>query len=182
MLNRLHRGGDEFGRVVGHVHLHAGGHFGLQGLDLFQDSIGGAQGVGARLLNDGDADAALAVEEAADAVVLGAQFDPRHVAQIGDAALSVRLQNNVGELIGIAETALDLDRQLEGGRAVGERRLADGAGGGLDVLGAQGGDDFGARQTALGRLGRVDPDAHRIVAAAEHLNRAHAVDPQQTVP
>ena len=181
MLHRLDRGGDEFRRVVGDGDGHALRQLGLDGLDLGQDAVGGAERIGAGLLDDGDADAALAVEEAADAIVLGAQFDAGDVTNAGHAAGGVGLDDHVGELVGIGQATLHLNRQLEGGGVGGEWRLADGAGRSLDVLGAQGRDDVGTRQTSLGRLGRVDPDAHRIVAAAEDLNLAHAVDPQQAV-
>ncbi|MNX78495.1 hypothetical protein D3C86_1100920 [compost metagenome] len=181
VLHRLDRGGDEFRRVVGDGGGHARGQLGLDGLDLGQDLVGGGQGVGAGLLDDGDADAALAVEVAVDAIALGAQFDAGDVADAGHAAVGVGLDDHVGELVGIGQTTLDLHWQLEGGGAGGEGRLADGAGCGLDVLGAQGGDDVRAGQTALGGLGRIDPDPHRIVAAAEDLNLAHAVDPQEAV-
>jgi hypothetical protein len=54
-------------------------------------------------------------------------------------------------------------------------RLADGAGGDLDVLGSQRLDHFAGGQAERRRAARVDPHAHRIVASAEDLNVADPV-------
>ena len=181
VLHRLDRGGDEFRRIIGDRNVHAGRQFGTDGLNLFHDPVRRAQRIGARLLDDGHADAALAVKEAADAVILGAQLHAGDIANAGHPALGIGLDDDVREFVRVGQAALDLHRQLEG-RGIGvERRLADSPGGGLHVLGAQGGDDVRPGQAALGRLGRVDPDPHRIVAAAKDLDRADALDTQQPV-
>jgi hypothetical protein len=61
------------------------------------------------------------------------------------------------------------------------RRGADDAGSDLGVLLADGADDVRRRHAAGGQLLRVQPDAHRIVASAEGLHRAHAGHAQQVV-
>ncbi|MNI37509.1 hypothetical protein D3C73_916020 [compost metagenome] len=181
MLHGRDRGGDVFRRVIGDGVLHAGREVGLDGVQLGDDRLGGRQGVGARLLDDGDADAALAVEVAFDAVDFRAEFDAGDVADTGHAALGVGLEHDLAELFRGRQAALDLNRQLEGGGVGREGGLADRTAGGLDVLGLQGGDDLRRGQVACGRLGRVDPDPHGVVAAAEDLDAADAVDPQQAV-
>ncbi|MNI33592.1 hypothetical protein D3C73_875500 [compost metagenome] len=172
---------DIFGGVVGDGVFDARREVGCDDVQFLQNGRGRRQGVGPRLLDDGDGDARLAREGGVDVVVLGAQFDAGDIADAGQAALGVGLDDDVGELVRLGQPALDVDRKLEGRGVGGEGRLAHGPGGRLDVLRPQGGDDFRRRQVARGGLGRVDPDAHRIVAAAEHLDLADAVDPQQAV-
>mmetsp|Transcript_9838 Transcript_9838/g.18716 ORF Transcript_9838/g.18716 Transcript_9838/m.18716 type:complete len:226 (+) Transcript_9838:875-1552(+) len=60
-------------------------------------------------------------------------------------------------------------------------RCAHHAGGDLGVLLANRADHVGGRQVVAGQLGRVEPDAHRVVARAEAQHRAHARDAQQLV-
>ena len=60
-------------------------------------------------------------------------------------------------------------------------RLAERAGGDLDVLRAQRGDDLAGGQVERGGAAGIDPDPHRIVARAEQLHVADAVDPGQPV-
>ena len=182
VLHRLDRGGDEFGRVVGDADRRCP----AAASALTSSTSARTRSAVPRALAPGCWTMAMPTPRwpskiAADAVVLGAEFDAGDVAHAGDPALGVGLDDDVGELVGIGQTALHLDRQLEGGGVGGEGRLADGAGGGLDVLAAQGGDDVGGGQIARGGLGRVDPDPHRIVAAAEDLDAADALDAQQPV-
>ncbi len=61
------------------------------------------------------------------------------------------------------------------------RRCADDAGSGLNVLLADGIGDVACGKTAFGGLLRVDPDAHRIIAAAEYLHLTDARDTGDTV-
>ena len=62
-----------------------------------------------------------------------------------------------------------------------DRLLADGAGGNLHVLLADGADDVAGGQVAGGEFVRVEPDAHRIVARAENPHVARAGNAGQDV-
>jgi hypothetical protein len=70
----------------------------------------------------------------------------------------------------------DLKRSL-----LGDRRLIEHAGGDLDVLALQRLDHVGRGQADRLQAVGIDPDAHRIVAAAEHGDRADPVDAGQNV-
>ena len=63
----------------------------------------------------------------------------------------------------------------------GAGRGADDAGRGLHVLLADGAHHVARRQVALGDLARIEPHAHRVVAAAPHQHLAHALDARQAV-
>ncbi len=78
------------------------------------------------------------------------------------------------------QAALRVDRklQIESGLV---RRCADHAGGGLHVLRADFVDDVGGGEAALGDLLRIEPDPHRIVARAEQLHLADALDAREPV-
>ena len=179
-LDRGHRGLHELRRIVRDLIGDPLRHRWLQFLDRLQDLGGRRQGVRPRLLHDRQTNAAISAEVAAHAVVLRAEFDTRDVANAGHAAVGVGADNDIPELFGIGQTALNLHGQLIGCARVG-RSLAKRATGGLDVLGAKRSDDFTRGQVARRGLAGVDPDPHRIEAAAEHLDTADAVDPQHAV-
>ena len=90
------------------------------------------------------------------------------------------LDDDVAELLLALQAALRVDRELQvdAGQA---RRRADDAGRGLHVLRADLAHDVARRQAALRDLLRIEPDAHRIVAGAEQLHLADAVDARQPV-
>src|SRR5581483_1288490 len=106
--------------------------------------------------------------------ILCAKLDPGDIAQTREAAVGVAFQDDVAELLGRGEPTLRLDTELIGAAAVAEGRLADGAGGNLDILGAHGIDDFVNRQVPRSRQIRVDPDSHRVIASAEQARAADA--------
>ena len=180
-LHRLHRGGDIFGRIVGDRIYDAGREVLGRGLDLVQHQFGRVERVRAGLLDDCEGDAALAAERALDAVILAAELDPRHVPHPGERAGGIALDHHIGELGGVGQPALHLDRKLEGRIAVAVGRLPHRASGDLDVLGAQRLDDLAGGEVARRRLVRIDPDPHRIIAAAEHEDAADAFQAQQAV-
>ena len=72
------------------------------------------------------------------------------------------------------------DRELEG-LAVGHRRLAELAGGDLDVLLGDRVDHVRGGQVAERHLLRVEPDPHAVVALADIGDVADAVEPGQLV-
>ena len=97
----------------------------------------------------------------------------------GDARLA-RLDDDVGELLGIDQPAQRVDRQLEL-LALGHRLLADLAGGDLDVLLGDGREHVDGAQSERGHLVRVEPGAEAVVALAEIGDVGHAGQPPQFV-
>ena len=81
---------------------------------------------------------------------------------------------------GSLQAALDIDGQLQLAlAAIG--RAVDDAGRDLDILAAHGVDHVVGGHAALGDLLRVEPEAHGVIAAAEQLHIAHALDLGQLV-
>ena len=78
------------------------------------------------------------------------------------------LDHDVAELVRDGEPAERLHRDLERAR-MRDRRLIEHAGGDLDVLRLQRSGDVGRGQAERLQAIRIEPDAHRIIAAAEHL-------------
>ena len=97
---------------------------------LLADEPGGLERVRAGALVDREGDRGLAVERAGLVVRLRAELDPGDVAEPDDPAVGVGLEDHVGELLGVGEPAEGAHRVLED-LAVGDRRLADLAGGDL---------------------------------------------------
>ena len=62
-----------------------------------------------------------------------------------------------------------------------DRRLADLAGGDLQVLLAEGQHDVAGRHVPLRQLVGVEPDPHAVIALAEHGHVADAGQPRQLV-
>ncbi len=170
----------EDGGVVDDVVLDPLGEILLQALHGGADGVGHLQGVGARALEDRQGDGFLVVEVAAQGVVVRAELDAGHVAQVADLASRARTHHDVAELLLGGQAALGVDGDLEVGLA-GRGRRADLAGGDLDVLLAQGRDDVAGGHAAGRQLLGVQPDAHGIGAGAEHLHVAHAIGAGQGV-
>ena len=63
----------------------------------------------------------------------------------------------------------------------GRRRRAEDAGRDLDVLLANRANDVGRRQPARRQPIGIEPDAHAVLAGAEHLRAADAGDARQLV-
>jgi hypothetical protein len=103
-------------------------------------------------------------------VVEGGQLHPGHVLQAHHGRGRL-LDQDVGELVGIGKPAERLHRHLEGAWLI-DRRLAEHARRDLDVLALQGRDDVPRRQPERLQAVGIEPDAHGIVAAAEHGDRA----------
>ena len=82
---------------------------------------------------------------------------------------------------GEAQPALRLQVHLEGAGSVGPRRLADGAGGDLGIGPAQRLHHVARRQAARRHPVGIQPDPHGIVARAEDLRVADALQPRQPV-
>ena len=93
----------------------------------------------------------------------------------GDAAVGVGRHDDVVELLRGRQPAERLHRDLKAAGRFG-RRLIDGAGRDLDVVGPQRRDDVAGGEAADLHLGGIEPDPHRVVAGAEHDGVADAVD------
>src|SRR5690606_36310112 len=115
---------------------------------FFQHTVRGSQLVGTRLRDDGNADGGQVAGEGAHAVVLARDLDARDVTQACEGTVAIDLEHDVGEFLRRFQSPFYLNGQLEGGLAVRNRLLADGAGSHLHVLAAQRGDDFTGRQVA----------------------------------
>ena len=107
------------------------------------------------------------------------QFDLRDILHSHNCVRGL-LDHDVAELGGVRKTAERLHRDLERAGLV-DRRLIQDAGRDLDVLALQGERHIVGGQPERLQLGRIEPDAHGIVAAAEHGDRAHAVDSSEHV-
>ena len=105
---------------------------------------------------------------------------PGDVAQPCDFAVGAALDDDVAELLFGLQAALRVDGELEI-EARHARRGTDHAGRRLDVLRPDRAHDVAGRQPALGDLLRIEPDPHRIVAGAEQLHVADALDARQPV-
>ena len=122
----------------------------------------------------------LVVEQGAQGVLLGAEFQARQVAEPHDRAVRVALDDDLSELLGALQAALDVDRQLNlNAFVIG--RAADLAGGDLDVLAAHRVQHLVGGQILLGDLVRVEPQAHGVVARAEQAHLADPAHPGQLV-
>jgi hypothetical protein len=172
--------GDEVGGVVDDVVLQAGGEVLRQVLHRRQDFFGGGERVGAGALEDQQRHRRALVEITVGVVVLGAELDAADVANARHAAVGIGPDDDVQELALVREAAESLDVQLEGA-GPGYRRLVEHAGGDLDVLRLERGDDLAGGEVARRRALGIEPDAHGVVAGAEHPHVADAVEAGQHV-
>ena len=92
------------------------------------------------------------------------------------------LDDDVVELLCASEPSLSLDHQLKRhGRSRGDGRLAEPAGGNLDVLLADGLDHVAGGHAQGGEFLGIEPYTHAVVARAEERHVAHALDARQVV-
>ena len=179
-LNRFDRFADEFGRVPNDAIGDARREILRRRLHFADHALGRGERIRARPLGDSEDQGFLAGQIAVDAIVVRAELDPPDIGNAREGAVGRRLDDDVGELLGVPEAALRFDVELKG-RAIVVGRLADRAGGDLDILGAKSGDHLARGHPARRGAARVDPHPHRIVAAAEHLDVADAFDAGQPV-
>ena len=152
----------------------------LQPLHLGDDGVRGGERVGAGALEDAEGGGRLVVEVGVQRVVLRAQLDAGDVAQARHRPVRLGADHDVLELLGRTQPSQRAHRQGEPARRH-RRRLVDRTGRDLEVRRPQRQHDFAGREVARGNAGRVEPDAHRVVAAAEHQHVADAVDAGQHV-
>ena len=138
------------------------------------------QRVGARGLKDADPDRLLVVEHRAEGIAPRGQLDARHVPEPGQLPVRSGLDDDLPELLLVDQAATRVHRELVV-HSLRHRRRADHAGRDLHVLLPDGAHHVARGEPARGDLLRVEPDPHRIVAATEHLDLAHARDPPDDV-
>ena len=146
----------------------------------FLTPAGGIHGIGSRQLIDRDDSARLSVQVAGHAVVLRAQFHSRHVADAHNPGLGSFANDDLLELLRRREAALRAHRVSE--RLSFGNRFAAHLSGGVDgVLRLDGGDNLRNGDLQLRQLVGLHPEAHGVLAGAEHLNRADALHASQLV-
>ena len=156
---------------------------------LAVDCLGGGHRVGAGQLEDGDRDGGLTVEPAGHLLVFGAKLHPADVANPHDAggtggpftaAALPGLHDHLGKLFGRRQPPGGVDRQLKVDHADG-RLAAESPCGHLHVLLAKRSHHIASGEAAGGELVGVEPDPHRVVAAAEKAHVAHARNPGEGI-
>ena len=106
--------------------------------------------------------------------LLRQRIDARDIAQAHQRPVGrIGAHDDVAELLRVAQATRGVDLHLEG-RAGGGRRLADLAGGNLDVLLGDGVLHVHRRDAQIGKLVGIEPDTHRIATFTEDLNIADA--------
>ena len=144
------------------------------------DPVGRSQGVGARQLEHGEHNGGFAVQVAIDVGVFGAEFDVPHISDPRDLAVVPRLDDDLGELLGLEQAAQGVDGILEID-ARGHRRLADASGRHLHILLVQRVHDIARHHAARGQLLRVKPHAHAVIARPQERHVADAGEPGEGV-
>ena len=176
LVDRL---GDELGRVVTDVVIEPLGETGLQ----FRHGVGNAfcrsKRIRSRPLRHQHRDRGLPQHEAVSGIVQRAQFDPGDIAQPHSAAAFAGLNDDVLELRHVPQPSREGEIGLEG--AVGDRRTGELATRDLQVLGPDRGQNVACRHTEGCDLVGIKPQPHRVIAGAEDLDVADAVEPQQLV-
>src|SRR5690606_32370353 len=125
-------------------------------------------GVGGGGTDDAQADVGHAVAAQVGTPLLGAQFDPGHVAQAHHVAVGALADRQPRELLRGTVAAFHAQGEIARGRF-------DAAGGQLDVLRAQRRFDVARGDAARGHGVAVQPDAHGIALGAAQLHAGHAV-------
>ena len=170
---------DELGRIVADIVVEPFGETGLELDHGVGNVLGGGQRVGAGALGHQHRNRGFAQQEAVGGVVERAQFDPGHVAQPHGAAVGAGLDDDVLELPDVLQPAGEGEIGLE--RAVGDRRGRELAAGDLQVLGADRRQHVAGGHAQRCDLVGIEPQPHRIIARAENLDVADAVEPKQLV-
>ena len=169
----------ENGRVIGDGEIYTLGKFLFQLGHPLPDVLGDRQCIRPGKLKHAHGDGALIVDQAAQRILAGAKFGASDILEPKLFAVRSRFDDDVVKFVFFDESALGVDGEFKGN--VGSRLLADGAGGDLNILLANGVDDVTRSQSACGSLVRIDPDPHGIVAAAEELNLADTLQTAEFV-
>ena len=174
-IDLVHRGGDELRGVerdvVAHPPRKAAGQIGHLALDLPHHR----QRVGARRLEHRQTGGWFAVRGEGLRVGLRAEFHVADIANPGDRAVRAGFHDDVLELRHVGQPAGDVQGVLEA--LPGCRRGADLAGGDLRALLLQRGGDVADGQSARLHQPGIEPDAHGVLASAEHHHGAYSRQP-----
>ena len=130
------------------------------------------QGVGSGSLIDRDENRRFVVKSRTRCVLQGAEFDASDVTQVHNGvATRPGMDDNVAELLRVAQAAHGIDLELEFG--IGRRgRLAQSPGRDLDVLLLDCLLDIRRGDAKRGELVRIEPHAHRVAPFAEDVDVA----------
>ncbi|MCY1185495.1 hypothetical protein D9M73_262780 [compost metagenome] len=121
MDHRLDRAAHEDGRVVDDLVVHALREALFQLGHLRPHLVGNVDGIGTRALEDRHRHRFLVVEQGAQGVLVGAQFNPGYVLEAGDFAVRTTADDHVLELFFGDQAPLGVDRHLEAGGVGGWR-------------------------------------------------------------
>ena len=177
--HRVDRLLDELRRVVDDGVFDAGRKPLRQLCHQIGDALGGVERIGAGPLENGERDGGIVVEIGIRRIIERGELDFGDVAQPHHRAGRL-FHDDVAELRGRIEPAERLHRDLERAR-MRHRWLVEHAGGDLDILPLQGIGHVGRGQAERLQAVRIEPDTHRVIAAAEHGDRADAVDAGQRI-
>ena len=131
-------------------------------------------------LKHADRDGIFVVEQAAHRVAIGADLHASDVADARDLAVRRRANDDIRELFFRRQPPLRINGQLE--RRIARRGgSAEDAGGDLKVLLADGAHDVRRRELSRREFVRIEPDAHAVLARAEHLRASHSGQSRQLV-
>ena len=146
--------------------------------ELFQggvDPVGRLQGVGAGGEIDAQHRRGHAIDPGIGIVVLRPEFDAGDIAQTHHGAVGIGADQDALELLRLGEAPLGLEGVGECAALI-VGRGAQAAGGGLEVLAADGIRHLGLADAQGGHHLRIEPDAHGVVEGAE---LARVADPWQ---
>ena len=115
----------------------------------------------------------LVVQEGAQAVIAGTEFDASDILEFCFFAEGTIFDNDFGKVFFGDESALGIDRELVR-NFFGERLLADRTSGDLHVLLADRVDDIAGCHAARGGFIGIDPNAHGIISATKKLDLSDA--------
>ncbi len=132
-------------------------------------------GVGARQLENRDGHGGLVVEQSAKRVAGGPKFQAGDVLEQRLFAVLAGLDNDLAKLLFIDQPPLGVDLKFDGD-GLADRLLPDSAGRDLHILLADGADNIAGGQAPGRDLVWVEPNAHRVIARAENLDRSGARD------
>ena len=167
----------EAGDVVADLEVHAGRErLRLELLELVLDLLDDGGGVGAGELLEHDGGRGVAVDVRVEVVVRGAQLDPGDVLDPQDLAVGIGLQDDVLVLLRLVVAADPGQDVLDGLRRLAGR-LAEPPGRTDHALFGHGLHDVVGGHVVGAHAVEVQPDPHRILAAAENVGAADAPGP-----
>ena len=170
----------EDSRVIHHRVIDTVGEIFLQVGHCLADVLGKLEGVRARRLKDRKRHGGFVVQQRAQRIAGCAQFEAGNVLEQRFFPIGSGLDDDLAELLGGNQAALGVDLEFEiDGPA--DRLLADRPGGDLHVLFPDGVDHVSGREVSGGDLVGIEPDAHSVIARAEHLDITGAGDARQNV-